>query len=347
MPWFPQNKYLWDFWFARNGGKLHLFYLQADQSECGFNPDLRHNLASVGHAVMTDWGWKELDAIVLARSGERGWDNLSIWTGSVVQDPASDLYYLFYTARCREDKTIWTPSEWQRPQQIGLAVSRDLIEWKRTPQSEKAPIIPNPGKMTGLDGVAWRDPYVIRGENGRWQAFICARLNPHDADNKHYGVDAGGVIAWLESETLDEWNVAATRRLVASDEFYQLEVPQVFWRRLKDGKRFYLLFCAQQKDCSRARRQRVGEDQCQTGTYYLVSDLLPHDYREVPALKGSARLLAKGWYAGRLLDPETSETDEPPAFFGFQWANDSGRFVGGISDPMPIRFHEDGTIELA
>ncbi|MEK7832758.1 MAG: hypothetical protein AAB401_16815 [Acidobacteriota bacterium] len=343
MPWFPQNKYLWDFWFARKEDELHLFYLQADQSECGFNPDLRHNLASVGHAVMTGWGWKEFDEVALARSVNGSWDNLSIWTGSVIQDEASGLHYLFYTARSAEDKTIWTPSEWQRPQQIGLAVSRDLQVWERTSLSKKVPVIPNPGKMIGLDGVAWRDPYVIRGENGRWQAFVCARLNPHDADNKHIGLDAGGVVAWLETESLEEWNVATTRRLVASDEFYQLEVPQVFWRRFENGKRFYLIFCTQEKDCSRARRQRVSEDQCRTGTYYLVSDLLPHDHQDIPELSGSAKLLAEGWYAGRLLDPET---DERPTFFGFQWADDSERFVGGISDPMSVQFNEDGTIEL-
>ncbi len=343
MPWFPQNKYLWDFWFARNGGELHLFYLQADQAECGFNPDLRHNLASVGHAVMTDCGWKELDHVALAKSDNGSWDNLSIWTGSVIHDADSGLHYLFYTSRRREDKTIWTPSEWQRPQQIGVAVSRDLTVWERTPLTQKVPVIPNPGKTLGLDGVAWRDPYVIRAENGRWQAFVCARLNPNDADNKTFGVDAGGVVAWLESERLDEWDVVTTRQLVASDEFYQLEVPQVFWRRFANGKRFYLIFCAQEKDCSRARRQRVSEDQCRTGTYYLVSDLLPHDFQDIPKLTGSARLLAEGWYAGRLLDPET---DASPRFFGFQWADESGRFVGGISDPMPVKFHQNGSIVL-
>lgn len=343
MPWFPQNKYLWDFWFARNGGELHLFYLQAGQAECGFNPDLRHNLSSVGHAVMTGCGWKEFDTVALASSDNGSWDNLSIWTGSVIHDAASGLHYLFYTSRRREDETIWTPSEWQRPQQIGLAVSRDLLSWNRTVASERAPVIPNPGKMIGLDGVSWRDPYVIRGENGRWQAFICARLNPQDTNNKDYGVDGGGVIAWLESENLFDWNVAQAKRLVASDEFYQLEVPQVFWRRFGNEKRFYLIFCAQEKDCSRARRQRVSDGQCRTGTYYLMSDLLPLDHKTIPALSGSAQLLAEGWYAGRLLDPDTAET---PTFFGFQWADEFGRFVGGISDPMPAQFNQDGSIEL-
>lgn len=343
MPWFPQNKYLWDFWFARKGGELHAFYLQACQAGCGFNPELRHSLSSIGHAVMTPLGWRELETVALAHSEGKTWDNLSIWTGCIVQDSSSGLYYLFYTSRRKEDKALWTPSEWQRPQQIGLAVSEDLINWKRTEMSTKAPIIPNPGRMIGLDGVAWRDPYLIRGEDGFWHAFICARLNPDDRQNKDIGVDAGGVIAWLRTDDPEKWDCYQTSKWIVSDEFYQMEVPQLFWRRFNNGKRFYLIFCAQEKDCSRARRQRVSPDQCQTGTYYLMSELLPHDHNEIPKLNGSARLLADGWYAGRLLDPENEEF---PAFFGFQWADQAGRFVGGISDPMRTRFDENGTIEI-
>jgi beta-fructofuranosidase len=343
MPWFPRNKYLWDFWFARKGEELHLFFLQASHLECGFNPDRRHNLSSIGAAVMTPWGWRESDSAVLSKANGNAWDDLSIWTGCVVTPPEADLHYLFYTARRATDEPVWTPSEWQRRQQIGLAISHDLLTWERTAQSKKTPVIPNPGKMAGLDGVAWRDPYVIRGEDGAWHAFICARLNPLDANNKDFGLDAGGVVAWLKSDDLEEWDVAGTRRLVTSDEFYQMEVPQVFWRRFERGKRFYLIFCAQERDCSRARRARVGAAQCRTGTYYLHSELLPHDYHDIPLLAGSAKLLAADWYAGRLLDPETARQ---PLFFGFQWADEAGHFVGGISDPMPARFKEDGAIEL-
>lgn len=340
MPWFPQDKYCWDFWFARRGEELHLFYLQASQAECDFNPELRHNLSSIGHAVMTPWGWRELAQPALTKSGGKAWDNLSIWTGCVVED--GEMQHLFYTARHAEDAPVWTPSEWQRKQQIGLATSSDLIHWERTEDSKTAPVIPNPGKMLGLDGVAWRDPWVMRGDDGAWHAFICARLNPADANNKDFGVDAGAVIAWLKSDDLNKWDCSQTRRLVTSDEFYQMEVPQIFWREFEGGKRMYLLFCAQEKDCSRLRRQRIG-DECRTGTYYLHSELLPLDYQGIPALKGSARLLAPGWYAGRLLDAETAEA---PVFFGFQWADAAGYFVGGVSDPMPVRFKSDGIIEI-
>lgn len=339
MPWFPKNKYCWDFWFARKDGELHAFYLQASQAECDFNPDLRHNLSSIGHAVMTPAGWREFEHPALSRAKGNAWDNLSLWTGCVVEHPETKLQHLFYTARTREDAPHWTPSEWQRTQKIGLAVSPDLQCWERTGNH---PALPNPGRMMGFDGVAWRDPYVIRGANGLWQVFVCARLNPEDANNRDYGLDAGAAIAYLESKSLDEWDVTRTRTLIASDEFYQMEVPQVFWRRSGKGKRFYLLFCAQEKDCSRSRRNRFAPEQCGTGTYCLSSDEMPLDYDGVPPMKGAAKLFAPGWYAGRLLDPES----DAPLFFAFQWADDAGHFVGGISDPMPVRFAEDGTIEF-
>ncbi|MBI1763286.1 MAG: hypothetical protein HYR56_17820 [Acidobacteria bacterium] len=339
MPWLPHEKYIWDSWFAWQGEELHAFYLQADQAACGYNPDARHNLAEVGHAVLSRWGWQELNgAPALKPAPNAAWDDLAIWTGSIVQPAANAPYFMFYTARRRADAPLWTPSEWQRPQHIGLAISRDLRVWERIGTT---PVIPNFGKPLGLDGVAWRDPYVVRGDDGAWYAFICARLNPLDANNKHFGLDAGGAIVWLRSETLDNWRVEETRQLVASDEFYQMEVPQVFWRAGAGGKRFYLLFCAQEKDCSRARRQRGLA--CATGTYYMHSELLPLDYQGVPKLPEPARLLAAGLYAGKLLRPETAAR---PVLLGFPWADAAGHFTGGISDAQFVTFAADGALEV-
>jgi beta-fructofuranosidase len=339
MPWSPNNKYIWDSWFAWNGDELHAFYLQACKAECGYNPDERHNRSSVGHAVLSPWGWKELNgAPALAAADGGTWDNLAIWTGSIVQAEPGGPYHLFYTARRREDAPLWTPSEWQRPQQIGLAVSEDLHDWKR---AGKHPVIPNFGKPLGLDGVAWRDPYLMRGANGEWYAFVCARLNPHDRNHSHIGLDAGGAIVWLRSQKLDEWRVEETRMLVTSTEFYQMEVPQTFWREFADGKRFYLLFCAQEKDCSQSRRNR--KLACATGTYYLRSDLLPFAYADIPPLREPAELLAPNLYAGKLLRPEG---DERPVLLGFPFADAAGHFAGGISDPLQAQFHNDGSITL-
>ena len=329
---------MWDFWFAWRDEELHAFYLQADQAACHYNPEARHNQAAVGHALLTRWGWRECGgAPVLTPAAGGGWENFAIWTGSIVKPDAAAPWPLFYTSRSREDSPLWTPSEWQRPQQIGVAVSRDLFNWEQTDASRRAPVIPNPGRHCDLDGVAWRDPYVIRGADGEFQAFICARLDP---EKRLAPPDAGGVIAYVASPDLAHWADTPTL-LDCPHEFYQMEVPQVFWRTTPEGQRCYLLFCAQERDCARTRRAQGLA--CATGTYYLRSQLLPHAYQGVPAFNESAQLLAPGLYGGKLLRPET---DERPVFFGFPWADAAGHFIGGISDPLTVRFLADGRMEL-
>lgn len=345
MPWFPPNKYLWDFWFAWKEDELHVFYLQAEQQECNYNPDWRHDRPSIGHAVLSQWGWKEVN-IALTKAEGDAWDNLSLWTGSIIQKSETGPYYMFYTARRREDVPIWTPSEWQRPQHIGAAVSEDMLTWQRTEASRIGPVIPNPGSGGRFDGVSWRDPFVIREEDRWFYAFICARLNPEGDGTSHLtkpAFDAGSVIAWVRSSDLDSWEHSEPGILLASEDFYQMEVPQVFWRRTCNGKRFYLLFCAQEKDCSRSRRKRMPPEECQTGTYYVSSRELPNDYQGIPELEEPAHLLAPGLYAGKLIRPQSHVN---PIFFGFVWADAAGYFVGGLSDPIHTQFDDDGTIKL-
>ncbi|MBE9180565.1 hypothetical protein IQ268_18550 [Oculatella sp. LEGE 06141] len=335
MPWFPHSKYFWDFWFARKDAELHLFYLQACRVECHYDPEQRHDRASVGHAVLTPHGWRELSVSqpALEKSNEPGaWDNLSIWTGSVIQNPANQLYYLFYTSRCWDDPLEWTPHQRQRPQQIGLAVSPDLHQWTR---SHPKPLILNPGAGSGFDGVAWRDPQIVKGDDGKFYAFICARRMQDNGG-------AGGVVVYVTSDDLEHWDTEP-KVLVESDDFYQLEVPQVFWRRTETHKRLYLLFCAGSGDSSRVRYERMAPEECLSGSYYMFSDPVPLDTKEFPPLLEPARILSSGLYCGKLLDPET---DPNPLYFGFHWEDDAGHFIGGLSDPKRVQFLPDGRIEF-
>ena len=153
MSWTPNDKFIWDAWYAWEGDDLHAFYLQADRNECHHNPEARHNLASVGHAVMNSHGWHEIGT-TFAKS-ER-WDDVAIWTGCVVRAPGA--YLLFYTARNSCEAPIDTPSERQRPQHIGLATSQDLQHWQRVPQSWK-----RPSSRIRANASAWTaSPGVIR-----------------------------------------------------------------------------------------------------------------------------------------------------------------------------------------
>ncbi len=336
MPWSPPDRYLWDFWFAERGSELHLFFLQAPRQECGDDPERRHELASVGHAVLTPRGWKEIGPHPAFRRAEgRAWDNTSIWTGSIIRHPISGLYTMLYTSRHAGEAPVWTPRGWFRPQHIGAAVSADLISWRRTETCRRRPVISNPGKQHGCDGVNWRDPYLVRGRDGLFYAFISTRRADAPADS-------GGAIVYLTSSDLERWSTAP-QILIASTEFYQMEVPQVFFFPPGDHQRLYLLFSAQAEDCSAGRRRRLPQSQCQTGTYYLVSPPIRRSARGFPPLEEPARLLAPGWYGGKIV---TLLSGGETVFFGFRWKDAQGRFAGGLSDPLPVRFDADGFIHL-
>jgi len=333
MAWHPFNKYCWDFWFAWHEGTLHVFYLQADRLACAYNPDRRHNQASIGHAIMTPYGWQELDSNqpALAHS-EDGWDSLAIWTGSIIAHAGRN--YLIYSARRRGDALIDAPYERRLPQNIGIATSDDLQHWKRTSASEQGPVIPNPGTDSKFDGINWRDPYVIRDEiDGQFYAFICTHLQGN-------GANSNAAIAFATSPDLENWN-SSYSILYTTQEFYLAEVPQVFWRRFGDYSRLYLVFSPHWSPFF-AQKTQVGI------TYYVRSQPI-HDranvsYSQIPWEDESANLLSDGLFAGKLIDPDTAEY---PAFFGFQKEDPGGHFVGGISDPHWITFDRADRMHLS
>lgn len=331
MPWQPRNKYCWDFWFVYKQQTLHVFYLQASRLACAYNAERRHNLASVGHAVLTDFGWQEIspDSPALSRREGTYWDNISIWTGSIIEK--AGRYYMFYTARCFEDQFVLTTHERRQPQNIGVAQSDDLITWQRTPASKEKPIIPNPGLGSGFDGVSWRDPYVIKDVNGQFYTFICAC--PSDAPT-----DAGGAVAYATSPDLENWQ-QPYRILYKSPEFHYLEVPQVFWRKQFNCWRLYLLFSPYWN--------RFFERRDPKGTYYVrslpIQDRRQVSYDRIDWENEPANLLADGFYGGKLVNPD----EDTPVFFGFQLEDEAGHFVGGISDPQWAIFADDGTIHLS
>ena len=94
------DRWVWDSWFAVDGDMLHLFYLQAPRAIA--DPDLRHDHASVGHAVTTDLEHWEVLPDALTPGPPGAWDDRSIWTGSVIRGP--DDWQLWYTGRTHADR---------------------------------------------------------------------------------------------------------------------------------------------------------------------------------------------------------------------------------------------------
>jgi beta-fructofuranosidase len=319
------NQWVWDFWFARDGADYHVFYLQANSALP--SPDLRHWNVSIGHAVSQDLcNWTVLpDALYPTADDPQAFDSFTTWTGSVIRHEG--LWYLFYTGASRraEDQNGLV-------QRVGLATSPDLLRWTKHPAN---PLIEaDPARYELLDrslwhDQAWRDPCVLRHSNGQFYAFITARVN-------HGPKDGRGVIALACSHDLLAWDVLGP--VTPDGDFGQMEVPQV----LEIGGRWYMLFCTGARHHSAARQARVRPDQVVTGTHYLVADnpLGPYHYISDDFLYGDAQ---GSLYSGKLVQDPAGAWH----FIGFHNAAADGRFIGAISDPLPVRVEADGRLTVA
>ena len=187
-----------------DGDRLHLFHLTLP------NHDV------IQHAVSDDGlTWRPLPPAL--RTGEPGdADDDQVWTMSVVRDPARDRWVMLYTALSSADGgTV---------QRIGMATSRDLVRWQKSPANPVA--APDPrwyeADPAGWGSVSFRDPKTLR-VGDRWHATFDAR-------------EAGGpflrrgCVGLLVSDDLETWRVEPP--LFAPRRFWDLEVPQAF--RLAD-----------------------------------------------------------------------------------------------------------------
>ena len=302
------NAWTWDFWLARQGPTYHVFFLQA--SRALGDPDRRHYRASVGHAISTDLHtWIQVDD-ALVPADRPAFDDIATWTGSVVQAP-NGLWHMFYTGvGSREGGLV---------QRIGLATSLDLISWTR---HEGGPLLEaDPRWYERLGGSwwpneAWRDPWVFADPAGDgWHMLITARAGHGPADDR-------GVIGHARSADLVRWEVQPPLTKPGSG-FGQLEVPQV---AVVDGQPV-LLFSCLRPELSDARRAEGGAG----GIWAVTGDhpLGPFDPAEAWPVTD------QGLYAGRLVEAP----DGSWQLLAFHNYDHDGRFVGGLTDPMPVHFN--------
>ena len=110
-------------------------------------------MARVRYAFSRDLvGWEDR-GLVLEPGAPSSWDDLSIWTGSVIA--AHGQFYMLYTGRAAGERG--------RVQRIGLAVSRDLQHWERwsdRPLLEADPRWYEKAEASPTGNESWRDPYV-------------------------------------------------------------------------------------------------------------------------------------------------------------------------------------------
>ncbi|MEJ7762698.1 MAG: family 43 glycosylhydrolase [Thermomicrobiales bacterium] len=323
MVYVPEDMLLWDFWLAPrrvgSGDPYHLFYLQAPRDLP--DAELRHERATIGHAVSDDLITWDSRGTALMAGPEGSWDDLATWTGCVVEHDGT--WYLFYTGRGRQDRT----------QRIGVATTTDpsLSAWKR---GEDNPIVvadprfyERPDPVNWADGQACRDPWVsYEPEEDAWYMFFTARAN-------HGPIDERGVIGLARSTDLLHWDQLPP----ASEpgEFGHLEVPQP----VQIGDEWYLFFCTNLHSSQRANR--VPDDATWAGTHYLVADDLVGPYR----LTHDEPLVGDGpgtFYAGRVVEDPTGQL----VFLAWRSRDDEGRFLGGLSNPASITQHPDGRLTV-
>jgi len=310
-----RDKWVWDFWFARSGADVHLFYLQAPRS-LG-DPQLRHHNASVGHATSRDLQHWQLLPDALGPGPPGSWDDLAIWTGSVIERDAR--WHMLYTGTNRSERGLI--------QRIGLAVSNDLERWEKHPGN---PVLEADGRwyeLLDLDrwrDQSWRDPWLFEDDDdGSIRALITAR-------SRDGAPDGAGVIAHARSHDFATWDVLPP--LTEPGEFAQVECPQLI---SDDGSRRILFSCLAE-DHSAARTARIGRKGA-TGTFLFHAATLDGPF--VPTTDPIADPELGPLYAGRLIPDALGDW----RFLAFRGAGD--HFVGELIDPLPVRFDPNGAIE--
>lgn len=308
------SSWVWDYWLADDGERYHLFFLKA--SRALLDPDRRHWRATVGHAVSVDLRqWTEV-ADALVPSDGPAFDDLAIWTGSVVRAP-DGTWRMFYTGVDRAHSG--------RIQRIGVAASPDLHTWQRV---GAGPVTEPDSRWYELlaDGrwrqEAWRDPWVYADPGGEgWHMLVTARANEGDSADR-------GVVGHARSRDLASWTVAAPLSRPGAG-FGHLEVPQV---ATVEG-RPVLLFSCETADLA-PRRRAAG-----AGGVWAVNLGAPTGPVDVAA---AYRVLDESLYVGRLVEDRGGRWQ----MLAFRNREPGGGFGGAIVDPMPVSWGPDGRLRV-
>jgi beta-fructofuranosidase len=151
--------------------------------------------------------------------------------------------------------------------------------------------------------------------------LITARANHGPADDR-------GVIGHAHSPDLRRWEVRPPLSKAGSG-FGHIEVPQVAW---VDGQ-LVLLFSCLDPHLSAARRASGATG----GIFYVPTDS-PTGPFDIAAAR---QLTDDALYCGRLIHDRSGQ----PVLLAFHYFDESRRFLGELSDPMPVGW-ENGQLKI-
>lgn len=308
------DSWVWDSWYFDDGENFHAFFLRA--SRALIDPERRHQRASVGHAVSRDLRTWHVLPDALVHSDGPAFDDCAIWTGSVIRDHEGG-FHLFYTGIDRAGRG--------RVQQIGHAVSSDLISWTRT---DDGPVVRADTRWYETDETHqrenWRDPWVYFDDSAStWRMLITAHAA--DGDERWRGTIASAV-----SDDLVRWQVEAP--LTTHRGFRQLEVVQT----LEIDGRWVAVWCMAASDVDPRWADRVGVAPV-TGTWTCPAESAAGPFH----LDAAEPIEVEGTYAGRIVMDRSGD----PVLMAFADRRADGSFGGFLIDPVPLTLTVRGTLQ--
>lgn len=306
-----REDWIWDSWVADDGERFHVFFLQAPRALR--DPALRHEAARIGHATSTDLANWDYHGVALGPATS-GWDDLAVWTGSVARGD-DGLWRMYYTALSSRGHGI-------RDQRLGMAVSDDLMRWRRVGDAPLLEIDAGRYRTLDVDDTAsetWRDPFVFRDPDGDgWHMLITARdrAAPRFDD---------GVLAHARSSDMVVWELAPPLTEPGHG-FGQIEVPQV---RVLDGRPLLVFTCHPEEQSERRRREH-GEF-C---TWYVLGDSAtgPWDMAAARPFEDEPKLFAA---------PLVQRRDGGWSFLGFLNQEREGILSFELLDPLSVELDGD------
>jgi beta-fructofuranosidase len=301
-----QDRYVWDHWMYDDGEDFHIFYLQAPRLTK--NASERHLNASIGHATSKDLkNWNEIGT-ALQKSQPGSWDDVATWTGSVIRNPKTDEYFLFYTGVHKSNEGL--------VQAIGVATSLDLTTWKKLGEKPIAQADPEyyECQENGARHTDFRDPWVFFDQrDNNWHMLITA------TSKTDKNIKTRGVVGHAISENLLDWKVLPP--LAQSTGFGQVEVIQV----IKVAEKYFGIFCCGADYIEDKPKHFVA------GTYLVPMDSAtgPFHFDKVDIIN------APNIYAGRAVLDRSGQLN----LIGFLTADHDSDAPCEISDPIPLSFN--------